>query len=167
MKDLEWKWGVIIGAVSFVCSVAAWAVGLHGKGIGMIQLSTFFTLILAFAVYLVALRQVYRAEPEKSYLEGLRTGTVISIIAAVIAAGGQVIYFYFINPGWTEHLVEESRRHYVEAGLDADKVEEMLTIARSVYGMQTSSMQAGAAILLVGVLASISGCALFSRLAKR
>jgi len=154
MKSHEWKWGLLIGAANFVWLAVSWALGFHGRGIGMIQVTVAMGGFLYFAGYVFALRSLVKSEPEMGFLEGLRSGALMSVIAAICAVVGQVLYFRFLNPGWTDYMVGETRKHFAALGLDETQLAEIAEGAKTTFGFTSYATQAGIGALFQGVLFS-------------
>jgi hypothetical protein len=167
MKSLEWKWGVLIGLANVAWLVVSWAVGWHGKGIGMIQVAGFLAIVLTFAGYTLAMRSILKREPETSVLEGLRSGALIAVVTAFIAAAGQWVYFQWINPGWTDYMVGETRRHYESLGIEKARIDEIAEGARTTFGLGSYVIQAAAGAIVQGLLFSAATIAFQKWLANR
>ena len=105
---------------------------------------------LYFVGYTLALRSLVRSEPEMGFLEGVRSGALMSVIAAICAVLGQVVYFHFLNPGWTEYMVGQTREHFAALGLDAAQIAEMAEGARTTFGFASYATQAGLGALFQG-----------------
>lgn len=154
MKGFEWKWGGIISLAGFAWLVISWAVGWHESGIGLVQVSSALAVFVTFIGTAFSMRDLLRREPETSFAEGLRRGVVISVIAGVIAVLAQVVYFRFINPAWSEYMVEQVRLLYASQGLGETDLEEVMEGARTTFGLTSYAVQAGAGALILGGLSS-------------
>ncbi len=154
MKAFEWKWGAIIGGAGFAWLVLSWALGFHARGIGMIQVTAGLSVILALVGYVLAFRSLLRREPETGFLEGLRSGALIAVVAASVAVLAQIAYFRLLNPGWTDYMVGETRKYYHSTGLDEAGVEAMAEGAKTTFGFASYAIQAGAGALVQGVVFS-------------
>lgn len=154
MKSLEWKWGLIIGLANMGWLYASFLFGLHNSGIGLMQVTVAMSFFISLAGYAFALRSITWAEPELSFLEGMRSGVIVAGIAAVLAMISQVVYFQWINPGWTDYMVAETRKHFSAMGLDATQVEEMAIQADKSFGLNSYVIQAGLGALISGIVFS-------------
>ena len=61
-----------------------------------------------------------------TYARALGTGTLIAVFAGVIYGLYQYIYVNFIDPEFFDNLLETMIEQYQAAGIDDDKIEEML-----------------------------------------
>lgn len=167
MKSFEWKWGALIGLANVVWLVLSWAFGWHAKGIGMIQVTVFLAMALTFVGYTLAMRALLIREPETTVLEGMRSGGLIAVVTALFAVGGQFLYFHWVNPGWTEYMIGETRRHYEGMGIDGARLDEIAEGARTTFGLASYATQAAVGALLQGVLFSVVTIAFQKWLANR
>lgn len=167
MKTFEWKWGLLIGAANFAWLVLSWAMGLHSRGIAMIQVTVALSFAINFVAYALAMRAILREAPETSFAEGLRSGAVMAVLAAAVAVAGQFVYFKAINPGWTEYMVGEARAFYLSAGMEEARVEEIAEAAGTTYGFASYATQAGVGALLQGIVFSAMNLLVLRWLARR
>jgi len=154
MKAFEWKWGGIIGAAGILWLVASWALGFHERGIGMIQVTAALSIVVALVGCFLAMRDLRRREAETTWIEAVRRGALIAVIAAVLAVLGQVISFKALNPGWTDYMVEQSRLFYAAQGVDEKGLAEIAESAKATFGLLSYATQAGVGALLQGVIFS-------------
>lgn len=154
MKSLEWKWGLLIGGANVIWLVLSWLMGMHGNGLGLIQVTFAFSFFISLVGYVLAFRAILLAEPETSFVEGIRSGAIIAGVSAILAILGQVLYFTLLNPAWTDYLVGQTRKHYEAKGINGAQLELLLNQARAAYGFQNSVVQAGLGVLLFGMIFS-------------
>ncbi len=154
MKSLEWKWGLIIGLANTGWLFSSYWFGMHDSGIGLMQVMVAMSFFISLAGYALALRAITRVEPETNFLEGMRSGVIIAGIAATLAMISQLIYFHWINPGWTAYMVAETRRHFSAMGLEAPQIEEMAIQAEKSFGLTSYVFQAGLGALISGIIFS-------------
>jgi hypothetical protein len=167
MKAFEWKWGGLIGGAGVAWLVISWALGWHGRGLGLIQVTAALSMLVGLAGYFLAMRDLLRREPETTLAEGIKRGALIAVIAAVLAVLGQVIYFQVLNPGWTEYMVEQTRLWYAGRGMEEKALEEIAASARGTFGFRSYATQAGAGAFLQGILFSAMGFGFFKWHANR
>ena len=167
MKSFEWKWGLYIGAAGFAWLVLSWALGMHERGVGMIQVMVGCSFLITLIGYFLAMRALLRLEPETGFLEGLRSGALIAVVAALIAVAGQYAYFQWINPGWTDYMVGETRKHFAALGLEGANLEETAEGAKTTFGFASYATQAGFGALVQGVIFSALGFGIFRWHANR
>jgi hypothetical protein len=154
MKSLEWKWGLWIGGANLIWLLLSWLLGMHGNGVGMIQVMFAISFFLSLAGYVLAFRALLLAEPETSFVEGIRSGAIIAGVSAILAILGQVVYFTFLNPGWTDYLVGQTRLHYESMGVDGPQLDALLAQAQVAYGFKNYVIQSGLGALVLGMVFS-------------
>lgn len=134
--------------------VLSWLIGMHGNGLGLIQVMFVVSFFLSLVGYVFAFRAILLAEPETSFVEGIRSGAIIAGLSAILAILGQVLYFTLLNPAWTDYLVGLTRQHYEAMGINAAQLEPLLSQARAAYGFQNYVVQSGLGALLLGMIFS-------------
>lgn len=154
MKLLELKWGCLIGLAGMAWLYVSYFMGLHTNGIGKIQLMVGVGFIVSLVGYVLAMLAVVKDEPETSFVEGLKSGAIMAVIAAVIAVGAQFGYFYWINPNWTEYMMEQTRLHYEAAGIASEQIEDQVKWAAMNFNLKSYAIQAGLGALLSGFVYS-------------
>lgn len=155
MKSAELKWGLIIGLAGMIWLYASCFLGLHEKGLIGIQVVTLVSLILTFLGFLFGLRAVRkREEGNLSYIDGLRSGAVIAGISAVLAALTQLGYFQFVNPGWTDYMVEQTRLHFADSKLNEEEMTQQLELARKSFSLKNYLLQAALGAIVLGLFFS-------------
>jgi hypothetical protein len=152
MRGFEWKWALGIGGAGVACFVATWAIGWNAGGLGAVQVACALPILAHFVGYGLFLGGLFRSRPETSYAEAVKAGGLVAVGVAAVAALGQALYLAYLDPGWTERLVEMVRVRYAEAGYVGDELEEIVRGARSTYGFASSVTQAGVGGLVTGLL---------------
>lgn len=154
MKSREWKWGLIIGAVNIVWLIVSWLAGWHGSGIGPFQVAIMLGFFLSFAGFVLAFREITKAEPETTFSEGLRSGALIAALSALLTAAGWALYLGSINPGMSAHLVSEVRAYYTSAGVAPEQVELFAAEAVEAFGLKAYTIKGGVGAFVFGILYS-------------
>jgi hypothetical protein len=154
MKLLELKWGCLIGLVGVIWLYGSYFMGLHSDGIGKIQLMVGLGFLISFISYGLAMSAIVKAQPETSFVEGLKSGGIMAVIAAVIAVVAQFGYFQWINPDWTRYMMDQTRIHFEAAGTSSELIEEQVKWAEMNFSLKTYAMQAGLGALLSGFIFS-------------
>jgi hypothetical protein len=154
MISRELRWGLIIGLANLVWLYGSFYLGMHSRGVAWIQVMGIVSILISVAGYVLAHREIIRAEPETTFIEGLKSGAIIAGVVAVCAVIVQVGYFKIVNPGWTDYMVEESRRHFEELGVPADKVPEYLENSRKTFSLGSYAIQASVGAFVIGMISS-------------
>ncbi len=153
MKSLELKWGVIIGLAGMLWLYVSYYIGMH-ESLAAIQGVCLVSFLVSTAGFIFALRAIRKNEPEIEYLEGLKSGTIIAGITAVVAAISQVGYFKLINPGWTKFMVAETRSHFEKEGASKEAVELAVTGAWKTFALKSYLIQSMLCAVVIGIILS-------------
>lgn len=154
MKSREWKWGILIGGACSVWLVLCWALGLHGGGLGRLQLATGLSVLVSFVGYVLAMGSVFRREPETTFAEGLRFGALIAVVSALVIVLAHFLYLRFLNPGFAEHVAGEYRNHFESAGVKEPDLTAIAEGAKAAFGLRATLIQAGGGAIVQGLIFS-------------
>lgn len=147
--------GLLIGLVNLVWLYASFYLGMHTRGIAAMQVVVVVSAILNVLGYVLALGMETKRVGPMPYWKGVRLGAAISVVCAAVAVLAQVGYFTVINPGWTEFMVGETRKHFEKQGLKPADVEIMAGKAVESFSMQTYMVQSVVTALFIGVVLSL------------
>jgi len=154
MKSLELKWGIIIGLAGTVWLYFSCYMGMHSNGMGQIQVMTLIGIGISLLGYIFGLKAIKKQEPELEYLEGVKSGAIIAGIEAAIAVVKQVGYFKFVNPGWTEYMVGETKLHYEKLGASKVELEEHVVAAWKLFSFKNYMFQSALTAVVLGIIFS-------------
>jgi len=129
--------------------------GMHTSGIASVQVMSCISLLITLIGYILAFREFGRVEPGFTFPEGLRTGTTVAVITAVIALLTQVGYFKLIHPGFTEYMVGESLNYAEAQGLSTEQIETFTEAAKRNFSFKSYLIQSSIGALLFGSIFSI------------
>ncbi|MBY6062750.1 DUF4199 domain-containing protein [Pseudidiomarina sediminum] len=105
MKEL--KWGVIFAIALTLWIVFERVVGLHGPLIAYHRYVTNIFAILAVLIYVLALRDVRRAQPGHylRWSHGFLSGIKITLVVAALSPGIQWFSHYVISPHFFSNMI--------------------------------------------------------------
>ena len=85
----------------------------------------FVPLIYAIVVYVLGIKAVREEDAGKylTYGKGVSTGTMIALYSGLIGSIYAYIHFTYVNPEFTDYLVEASRVKWAAAGMSDDRME--------------------------------------------
>jgi len=123
MKNLkiEFKWAVIFIIMMLVWMLLEKLAGLHDENIDKHSVYTNFVAIPAVAVYVLALLDKKKNfyDGKMSYMQGFKTGLIITVIVTIVSPLTQYITSTFITPDYfsnvTEFAVKEGKMTKEEA----------------------------------------------------
>lgn len=144
---IEIKWAVI-----FMISQLLWMFieklsGLHSTHIDQHMFWTNMFAIIAIMVYVFALRDKKKSDysGQMTYVQGLKSGLIISVIVAILSPLTQWITASVITPEYFSNIIEYSVKegHY-------DSVEE----AQKYFNLKKYMVQSAVGALMMGIITS-------------
>ena len=152
--SIELKWGALIGVVNLAWLYASYYLEMRDNGLALIQASVLVGGIISIVGYILGMREVYKAVPEATFIESMRSGVVMCGLATVIVVLAQIGYLKVIDPGYTDYIVGEIGDYYEGAGLGADEMIQIEEGARKTYGFTSCLLHAGLGAFLTGIIAT-------------
>lgn len=151
----ELRWGLI-----FVFTLLLWmllerAAGLHSTHIDKHMIYTNFFAIPAILVYVFALRDKKARDyaGQMSYLQGVKTGVVITLVVTLLSPLTQWVISTIITPDYFPNVIAYS----LESGYFESREE-----AEAQFNLQNYMVQSAVGAFLMGVVTSLI-VALFTR----
>jgi len=143
--SIEIKWAIIFSVMGLIWMVLEKRTGLHDTYIDYHMYLTNLFAIPAIWVMVLALKdkkkQVYQGE--MSYMQGLISGTLLSVFIALISPGTQWITSYVITPDYFTTVIQRS----VEIGYYATTAE-----AEANFNYENYAVQGAIAALVMGLV---------------
>lgn len=147
MKNLklELKWAIIFTLMTLAWMVLEKVSGLHGKYIDYHLYLTHLYAIPAIIVMVMALKDKKKNfyDGRMTYMQGLISGVIISVIIAILSPGTQWIISYVITPEYFPNVIQRS----VEIGYFNTTAE-----AEAQFNYANYAKQSTIAALVMGVL---------------
>ncbi|MBC8191298.1 MAG: DUF4199 domain-containing protein [Candidatus Marinimicrobia bacterium] len=142
----EIKWALIFMGVTLAWMLLERLTGLHSTHIDMHATYTNFFAPIAIAVYVFALRDKRATDlsGKMTYMEGLISGVIISVIVGVLSPFGQMITAYVISPNYFENAIS----HGVANGLTT------LAEAKAYFNLKNYIIQSSIFAPVMGVFTS-------------
>ncbi len=149
------KYGLIQGAIGFLFFVATALTGMQQNWGG-----TGVNIIILIVLMVLAHREFKKThEGVMTYGQGLGLGTLLSVIASVLACVLVYIYVSFINTGYAAAVLQAQRSTLEERGLSEAQVEQALSMAGAMLtptGIVIASLVSGVIMgFIVALLVSI------------
>ncbi len=163
---IEIKYGLLIGTGIVVWVFFEFLFGFHGQRIA------WYPLITNLAFLVIQLIGLFLALREKSirsfnkhmpFWEGVKSGGIISAISGLLLAGFMVIYFRWINPGWTDFMTSYARQRIMTKTSDSLVIAQAADQARTYFGFHSFVFQSFLGMLIGGILISLIFCAFLKR----
>lgn len=82
-------------------------------------------LVVSIVIMALGIKAVRDEQPGKylSYGKGVGTGVLIALYAGIIGAIYTYIHFTYVNPNFSDYVIEASRAKWAAAGMDGTKME--------------------------------------------
>ncbi len=154
---IDVKYGLYIGILNFVWLLLEYISGLHGKYIEYHSIVTWFWIVIPIVGYILMYRKLKSLDPD-GYLKfstTIKSGLVAAGITAIIAIPSQTLYFFVINPGWTDFMVEQARLKIMATTSDPGEIESAVLAAKSYFSYVSYLIQNVAGSLFIGFALSI------------
>ena len=120
--SIEIKWGMQFSILSIVWMIFEKTVGLHDARIGEQLIYTNFFGIVAIAIYVLAMRDkkknFYRGNID--WKQGFLSGTVLTVVIAVLSPIVNYIVFTFITPDFFNHMIAYRVLHKYQTPVQAE-----------------------------------------------
>ncbi|WP_417265879.1 DUF4199 domain-containing protein [Brumimicrobium sp.] len=144
---VEIKWAMIFLLASLLWMYIEKLSGLHSTHIDQHLYWTNLFAIIAITVYVFALRDKKKSDynGQMTYLQGLKSGVIISIIVAIFSPLTQWITATIITPEYFPNIIEYS----VEQGYYGS-VED----AQAYFNLESYMVQSAVGALMMGIVTS-------------
>lgn len=90
-----------------------------------------------------------------TYGQAVLTGIGISVVTAFITSCFAYVYCTFINPGYTDFMVEDTRKVLQQAQVPAEELQKRLALARTEFSTKSQVLQSLIGQSVVGSISSL------------
>ncbi|HEY5550311.1 MAG TPA: DUF4199 domain-containing protein [Opitutaceae bacterium] len=157
------SYGALIALGSAILTMALFALGYHTDNIAAGQKLGWLGVVITVAGLSLGMRE-YRREVGQgvmSYGRALGTGVLISLWTALFSAIFSVIYFMFINPGFTDAMVQFQIAEMERKGMPASTIEQSEGVLRFFSSTPMLTIISGIMTVIFGVVISLILAAIF------
>jgi Protein of unknown function (DUF4199) len=149
------KYGLIQGVLSFVVFVAGAMAGVRQNWAG-----TIVTTALIIVLMVLTHREFKKThEGMMTYSQGLGSGTLLALVAAVVSSILVYLYVKYINTGYIAALVQFQKAALQQRGITGAQAEQAMAITSMVMtpvGLVISSLISGVIFgFIVALIVSI------------
>ena len=128
-KSIMLNYGLILGVLSILVNVIAYALGMHLERDWKFGLLGFVVMI---AVIVMGIKK-FRTDNDNllSFGQAVKVGIGMSIVSAVIVIIYNQVFMNFIEPEYMNQLLEIEKAKWVEANMTSEQIqgaEEMFTM---------------------------------------
>jgi hypothetical protein len=140
------KWGIILGAVICLWTLALHALGFYTTRLGAGQIADVVAIIIPIVVLFLAIRERRATNSGQTLTigQGIVTGVMTGLVSVPITAGFLWFYHHYVNPRWMDLLVQWKESQLRAGGQSPD------SIRTTIEGMRASASdgaQIGAALI--------------------
>ncbi|HTQ31801.1 MAG TPA: DUF4199 domain-containing protein [Opitutaceae bacterium] len=129
-------YGFLLALANAILTLIFYLLGFHSDP-EKLHATQFIGLVAAPAIYITALvlgmhadRRATPMEKEFSYGRALGTGVMITLFAALFGAVFYYIYLRFINPDFTDVILQAQAARLEAKGMDSAQIERMQSFTR-------------------------------------
>lgn len=149
---LELKYGILISIFGLIWIVFEQLLGLQDEFLEWHKLVTNFSLLIPIIGIWMALKDFKMAKVTKySFQKGFGIGFRITLINTVLIVPIIFIFYKFINPEWTNTMINKAKLDAINSGQDHLKAMEE---ARSYFSLKYYLIQSIIGTFIFGTLIS-------------
>jgi len=156
-------YGFLITLGSAILTMAMFALGYHSENIAMGQKIGWLGIVISVAGIAFGMRE-YRREAGQgvmSYGRALGTGLLISLWTALFSTIFNLAYFKFINPGFSEAMVQFQLAEMERKGLPANAIDQAEGMIRMFMSTPMMMIMGAFMVVLSGFIISLVLAAIF------
>lgn len=156
-------YGFLITLGTAILTMALFMLGYHGENLAMGQKLGWLSLVISVAGIALGMRE-YRNEAGRgamSYGRGVGTGVLITLWTTLFSSVFNVIYFKFINPGFTEAMVQFQIAEMEGKGVPAATIDQTEGMIRTMMSIPLMTLFGAFGIMIGGVIVSLVLAAIF------
>jgi len=149
------KYGLIQGVLSFVVFVVTAMAGIKQNWIQSVA-----GIVLLIVLMVLAHREFKRThEGRMTYAQGLGSGTLLSIVSAVVSCVLVYIYVKFINTGYLAAALQARKAALEQPGITGAQAQQAMAITQAIMtpaGVVVTSLISGVIVgFIVALIVSI------------
>lgn len=126
------KFGLILGGSYCAWTLITYVFGLDTTRIDAGHIGDYLVTILPVVLLFLSIRRKKNlAGGTLGYVDALKTGLMVSLIAWVIYTPFLILYHHVINPDWLDYVLEFQKRTMIEANTAAGDIDERIERIRA------------------------------------
>ncbi|MEK7650203.1 MAG: DUF4199 domain-containing protein [Patescibacteria group bacterium] len=153
---IELKFGLLTGALVCLYVLGEFLLGFHTTRLDIGAYSGYGASVIPFVVYFFALRR-WKLDRGGGFLtmrQGVRSGLLMSMIAATVLAGFMLAYNAFINPSFLDKNIDMARIELERQGKLPGEIRDTLEYLRVSNSFPQQSVFILAGVTFEGILVS-------------
>jgi tetrahydromethanopterin S-methyltransferase subunit C len=158
-------YGLILALVNICLSLIGYFLGYQTDKIAQGQWFNYLVYLSILLVVCVGIRAVREEASDKSlsYGRGIGSGVLISLYAGILAAIYGFIHFKWINPNFTDYLIEYVRSIQSAKGASDAQLDQMEKGMRFMYGPVVLTILTPFFYVFIGLVVSLVASAFLKR----
>ena len=131
--NIPLKFGLILGLSYCAWTILMYITGLDTTRIDVGHYGDYLVTILPVSVLYLSIRAkrtTLVGEPLR-YVDAVKTGIVVSLIAWIIYTPFLVLYHHLINPEWLDYVIEFQKQTMTEANMAAAEIDQRVEQIRA------------------------------------
>lgn len=162
---LEIRWGLLIGLARAIWMLLEYFLGWHGRQFEHYSLVSSFDAVILLVGIPLAIRDKRQDDMGEliSFRVALRTGIIVTAVAASVSVLFMIMYFNVINPGWTEFAAEYTRQQMQLIDAPQQEIAEAVENARIKFSRGYKMFETAISVIIQGSLLSVLAALLLRR----
>jgi hypothetical protein len=151
----EIKYGIITGLLICLWVMIEYFLGFHTTKFETGKYSGYFaTIVPIITIYLLLKNKREFYNNTLTLKQGLRAGTLMSLITAIITTVFFLIYNHYINPGWMQQAMEWEKNNMLKQGLPQAVIDSQLSKFNSMNTDSAQIVQGLIGTIMMGMIIS-------------
>lgn len=146
-------YGLILGIGNILLTLLGYFLGYQTEKMNDGTWFGFIPFLFSVVVLWFGIRAVREEHAQKilTYGKGVGTGMLISLYAAVLGAAYVYLHFTFVNPNYTDYLIEASRVRWAEINMP----EKSMEAAEKMIRMMTKPALQAVSVFVFSLISSL------------
>lgn len=152
------KFGIIGGLASILVSITLYLANLHFE-----SWARWISTLVLFLAVILGTKAIAEANKGKiiSFGSLFKGGMLITVLITVFSISYFFVYLNFIEPDFTEKVLDISRAQMAEKGLGEEQIERAIVMTKKFVSPGMMALFAIIGTLIFGAIASLIGAALY------
>jgi len=165
----ELKYGLIIALASAALLIIQDLAGLYNEHIQYLSSISWVGYIIPVIGLFFAIKEKRDKDPEGfiSYGRCIGTGVLTSLVSGIIGAVVQYVFISFVNPGFTERLMDIQREQMLDNGLPPEQADAAMGMVQFMFSPLMMTLLAFTGAVIAGVVISLIIGAILKKVPKQ
>lgn len=151
----ELKYGFIIGVTTCLWILTEYLLGFHTTKLNIGKFSGYFAMVIPIVFIYMAFSRIRKERKEFSIFQGLKSGLIISVVAAIISTTFLFIYNHYINPQWMELAWEWEKAQMLQAGVSEAEIQKKVDQFKAIAHPTSQIIMGLSGTITMGLIISL------------